>query len=99
MLIAILKYIRPLAEVDALLPAHGEYLKRLLDDGVLLVCGRLIPRTGGVIIAKNITREEFDRSLKSDPLSKVYEYQIVEFTPFLYNECLKDVIDEEKRFR
>jgi uncharacterized protein YciI len=32
MLIAILKYTRPLEEVDALLPKHREYLQKLFDQ-------------------------------------------------------------------
>jgi uncharacterized protein YciI len=94
MLIAILKYTRPLAEVDAILPAHRVYLNSLLAEGILLICGKQNPRTGGVIIAKNITRAEFEKSLSSDPLSKVYEYQIIEFIPTLYDECLKDIVSK-----
>jgi len=93
MLIAILKYIRPLEEIDALLPKHREYLQKLFDQHKLLVCGRLNPRTGGVIIAKNVTRAEFETILQDDPFTKVSEHTIIEFIPSLYDECLKNFIE------
>ena len=94
MLIAILNYIRPLSEVDAILPAHREFLKQLLQEGKLLIAGRQNPRIGGVMIAKNVTRDEFEALLKKDPLSKVYEYQIIELIPSFYAECLKDLLED-----
>ena len=96
MLIAILKYTIPLDEVDALLSKHREYLQTLLDNHKLLVCGRLQPRTGGVIIPKNITRAEFEKILKADPFAKVSEYQILEFLPTLYDDCLKEIMEADK---
>lgn len=95
-LIAILKYTKPLDEVDALLPKHREYLQMLLDQHKLLVCGRLQPRTGGVIIAKNITRTEFEKILKADPFATVSEHQILEFLPTLYDGCLKEIMEADK---
>lgn len=92
MLIAILKYIRPLPEVDAMLPEHRQYLQKLFDQNKLLVCGRLNPRTGGVIIAKNIPRKEFEKILQNDPFTKVSEHTIIEFTPSLYDDILKEMI-------
>ena len=94
MLIAILKYTKPLEEVDATLPKHRQYLQKLFDQKKLLVCGRLNPRTGGVIIAKDISRAEFEKILKTDPFTKVSEHTIIEFTPSLYDDCLKEMMGE-----
>lgn len=96
MLIAILKYIKPLNEIDALLPKHREYLQTLLNQHKLLVSGKLQPRTGGIIIAKDITRAEFEKILKADPFVKVSEYQVIEFLPTLYDVCLKEIIEADK---
>ena len=95
MLIAILKYIRPLPEVDAMLSEHRQYLQKLFDQNKLLVCGRLNPRTGGIIIAKNIPRKEFEKILQNDPFVKVSEHTIIEFTPRLYDDCLKEMLGDE----
>lgn len=94
MLIAILKYTKPLDVVDALIPEHRQYLQKLFDQHKLLVWGRLNPRTGGVIITKSILREEFEKILKNDPFTKVSEYTIVEFSPSLYDDCLKEMMGE-----
>ncbi len=95
MLIAILKYTKPLEDVDALTPEHRHYLKTVYDQNKLLVSGRLNPRTGGVIIAKNISRAEFEKILSEDPFVKVSEHTILEFTPSLYDDCLKEMMKEK----
>ncbi len=90
-LIAVLEYTKSLDEVDVLLSEHRRYLQDLLDQGKLLICGKLQPRTGGVIIAKNISREEFEKILKNDPFTKVSKHTIIEFIPSLYDDCLKEL--------
>lgn len=92
-LIAVLTYTKPLREVDALLPKHREYLEKLLNQKKLLICGRLHPRTGGVIIAKNVSRQEFEKILADDPFKAVSEHKIIEFAPSLYDECLKNFME------
>lgn len=92
-LIAILTYTKPLDEVDLLLPAHRKYLENLFNQNKLLICGRLNPRTGGVIIAQNISREEFEKILNNDPFTKVSEHTIIEFIPSLYVDSLKEIME------
>lgn len=98
MFIAILKYTRPIAEIDALLHKHREHLQRFLDEGKLLIAGKLQPRTGGVIIAKNISRDKFEQFLRDDPFAqaKVSEYQIIEFIPGLHDPLLSTQQREKK---
>jgi uncharacterized protein YciI len=90
MFIATLKYVKPIAEVDALLQKHREHLLQFLHEGKLLIAGKLQPRTGGVIIAKNVSRDQFEQFLKDDPFAqaKVSEYQIIEFIPGLHDSVL-----------
>lgn len=95
MLIAILRYTKPLEEIDELLPKHREYLQGLFDQKKLLVCGRLEPRTGGIIIAKGISRNDFEKILQVDPFAQVSRCEIIEFIPSLYDSCLQNMIEEE----
>ena len=95
MFVAILRYTKPLAEVDVLIHEHRHYLQKLLEQNKLLISGRLHPRTGGIIIAKNISREEFEKVLQNDPFTKVSEHTIIELIPSLYDNCLKEIIEEE----
>lgn len=93
MLIAISKYKKPLNEVDAHREAHRAYIKPFFSDGTLLTGGRQNPPYGGVIIAKNATREEFEKILSKDPftLAELAEYQIIEFNPHFFDSCLSDM--------
>ncbi len=45
-----LTYDAPLAEIDAALADHVAWLERGFAEGLILACGRKVPRTGGVIL-------------------------------------------------
>lgn len=81
MFVVLVNYVKPLAEVDAVLAAHGRFLDGLYASGVLLASGRRVPRTGGIILARAESREQLAEILARDPfvLAGVAEYEIVEF--------------------
>jgi uncharacterized protein YciI len=63
----LLTYVKPLAEVDALMRDHMAWLNEQYDAGRFLVSGRRIPRTGGVIVARGDDREEIEALAATDP--------------------------------
>jgi uncharacterized protein YciI len=65
--VLLLTYVKPLAEVDALMRRHVAWLNEHYDAGRFLVSGRRIPRTGGVIVARGNDREEIEAVAASDP--------------------------------
>jgi uncharacterized protein YciI len=65
--VLLLTYVKPLAEVDALMRDHMAWLTEQYDAGRFLASGRRIPRTGGVIIANGDDREEIEALAASDP--------------------------------
>jgi uncharacterized protein YciI len=75
--------VKPLSEVDRLIPPHVEYLKKHYAAGEFLFSGRREPRTGGVIVARAGSRAEVEAIIKEDPflVEGVAEYEIVEFLP------------------
>lgn len=83
MYIALLSYIRPLEEVDALLPAHRDYLERHFAAGIFVASGRREPRTGGVILVREHPRALVTEILEQDPffIAGVARYELLEFTP------------------
>lgn len=85
MYIALLNYVRPLEEVDALIPAHRDYLERHYAAGVFVASGRREPRTGGVILIREHPRAMVIEILEQDPffLAGVSRYELLEFTPSL----------------
>ncbi|MFJ9811851.1 YciI family protein [Streptomyces sp. NPDC101158] len=76
-----LTYTAPVERVDALLPAHVEWLEGQYAAGVFLASGRKNPRDGGVILAGGVGRAEIERIVATDPFSVegVCAYRIVEF--------------------
>jgi len=62
-------YVRPVDEVDALLEAHVAHLERQREAGRFLAWGRLVPRTGGFVLASAADRAEVDRLLAEDPFT------------------------------
>jgi uncharacterized protein YciI len=83
MFIVSLTYIRPLQEIDALLGAHVNWLRQGYEDGVFVASGRKVPRDGGVILARGVSRAELDARLADDPFARggAARYDVTEFVP------------------
>jgi uncharacterized protein YciI len=98
MFIISLTYIKPLEEVDALLEEHVEYLKEQYALKNFLVSGRKAPRTGGVILARAVSREEIETIITLDPFycHGAAEYEITEFTPTMTSDVLACLREDVK---
>ena len=83
MFLAILTYVRPLEEIDALIPEHVQYLDQHYATGQFIVSGRIVPRTGGVIMIAGHDRAAATAIVEQDPfhLAGVSTYQLIEFAP------------------
>ena len=95
MFIAILKYKKPLSEVDRFLAAHREYLARHYAAGNFIASGPQAPRVGGVIMMKADSREKVEAIIAEDPfhINGIADYQVVEFTPTMFaNDSLKSFL-------
>lgn len=85
MFVVTVTYTAPLAEVDPLRPAHGDWLKDLIARGLLLVAGRQVPLIGGVYLVPDLPAGELAELLATDPyvVEGVAEHAVTEFTPLL----------------
>ena len=83
MFLIVLRYVKPLAEIDALLGAHRQFLERHYADGSFLLSGRRQPRTGGVILARAPDQETLRAIIAQDPFfqAEAAQYDIIEFVP------------------
>jgi len=63
-------------EVDAALDAHIAWLNTWFDDGTFIAAGRKDPRTGGVILVKDIDRARLDAILAEDAFQTVADYEV-----------------------
>jgi len=86
MFVVVLHYVRPLSEIEAHLPEHRGFLDKHYAAGHFLASGAQEPRVGGVILARNLSREALDAVLAEDPFhrERLAEYQVIEFTPSKY---------------
>lgn len=94
MFIAILKYKKPLSEVDRFLQAHREYLAEHYAAGDFIASGPQTPRVGGVIMIKAENRRGMEAIIAQDPfnINGIADYQIVEFTPTMFcDDALKNI--------
>ncbi|MYN08785.1 YciI family protein [Pseudoduganella aquatica] len=90
MFIISLTYLKPAEEIDALLAAHREYLREQYDNGMFLMSGRMVPRTGGIIIATADSRADIEAVIELDPFNEAgaASYAITEFVPTMTADIL-----------
>jgi uncharacterized protein YciI len=83
MFTVMLRYHVPLEKIDELKADHLRHVDRQVADGVFLLGGRLVPRTGGFILADGTDRAGLERILEADPFvrSGSATYEITEFAP------------------
>lgn len=83
MFLLITTYLRPLAEIEPLMPSHLAWLDQHYQTGLFLLSGRKTPRTGGVILARAGGRAALEAVVAQDPFTQagVVAYDMVEFAP------------------
>lgn len=90
--LVLIRYRRPMAEVDAVTPAHREYLAGLRDAGILLASGPFDPRTGGALLLRlpDDDPEMLDRIRDEDPFWKggIANYELLRWAPTIGAEAL-----------
>lgn len=87
-------YIKPLSEVETHLAAHRSHLAKYYAENKLVMSGPQQPRTGGIILAHNMTRKEVEDFMRVDPFTTagVAEYTITEFLPVKYTPELEPLL-------
>lgn len=62
-----LTYLQPLDVIDKTRPAHLDWLKNEVDAGRIVLGGRVEDQSGAVLITGDISAEEADALIESDP--------------------------------
>ena len=95
MFIINLNYIAPLAKIDALMKEHMVFLNACYREGLFLVSGRKIPRTGGVILAHGSSKEALESLMNNDPFvaEGLAEFSIIEFRASQSRPDLKKLLE------
>lgn len=96
MYIVNLNYIHDLDKVDSLLDEHISFLERQYEKGIFIASGRKVPRTGGIILVRNISFEELDQVFSEDPfmIHGVAEYEVIQFIPTMMAAGFEGLKDE-----
>lgn len=76
MYLVFLSYTRPMEEVNGLLEPHIAWIDRYFASGDFISAGRKDPRTGGMIMVKEMDRPRLDAILAQDPFQAVAEYNV-----------------------
>ncbi len=76
-----LSYTVPLDQVDPVRDEHMAWIAEQYAAGRFLVSGAKVPRTGGVILARAMPRDELDGLIAADPFTRegVVAYDVTEF--------------------
>jgi uncharacterized protein YciI len=94
MFVVLLTYTKPLEAVDALVPAHREFLRSMYQTGIFLLSGRKEPRDGGVILAMASSLEKLQAVLAQDPfqIHGVATYQVIQFVPTMASTTFQSLV-------
>jgi len=87
-LIVSLSYKKDISEVEKFIESHIQFLDKYYADKKFIFSGRKNPRTGGVILVRNVDRQELDNIIKQDPFYQngIADYDITEVIPTKYDE-------------
>lgn len=89
-----LTYVKPIADVEKVLPAHRAYLDQNYEAKNFICSGRKNPRTGGIILCNCATLEEANHLKEQDPFYKegIATYEMIEFIPSKAQEAFSAMI-------
>jgi uncharacterized protein YciI len=91
----LVRYRRPLAEIDSALDAHRAYLRTLKERGLVLASGPLDPRNGGMFLLRVQDENplaDLDAIREGDPF---YQQGLATYEPLVWNVVMgKDLLDQ-----
>ena len=96
MFIINLNYIAPLEKIDARMKEHMVFLNACYREGLFIVSGRKIPRTGGIILAKGSSKEALEELMRNDPFIAhgLAEFDVIEFLASQSHPDFKKIFKE-----
>ncbi|MBX3593016.1 YciI family protein [Sphingomonas sp.] len=88
-----LTYVAEIGAVDAQMAAHVAWLEQGFAQGLFLLAGRQVPRTGGMIVCRG-TRAEVEALATTDPFvtSGVAEFAVVEIAASFAADALAPLL-------
>lgn len=96
MFIISLSYKKDISEVERFIEPHIQFLDKYYAEKKFIFSGRKNPRTGGVIAAYNVEKDELLQIIQEDPFfqNEIADYDITEFIPTKYDKDFACFVDE-----
>lgn len=96
MFIISLSYKKDISEVEKYIEAHVQFLDKYYSEEKFIFSGRKNPRTGGIILVRNVNRDSLQEIIKQDPFyqNEIADYEITEVIPTKYDEDFKVFIEK-----
>ena len=87
MFIVSLSYKKDINEVEKFIEPHIQFLNKYYADKKFIFSGRKNPRTGGVILVRNVDKETLADIIRQDPFHQhgIADYDITEVIPTKYD--------------
>lgn len=95
MFLVLLKYIKPMEEVEKYLAEHITYLDMQYVEKKIIFSGRRVPRTGGIILINEKDKEIAKKIVHEDPfyIHQVAEFEMIEFSPTKYDPRFASLVE------
>ena len=95
MFIISLSYKKTISEVEKFIGSHIQFLDKYYADKKFIFSGRKNPRTGGIILVRNVDKETLTEIIKQDPFyqNEIADYEITEVIPTKYDEAFACFIE------
>ncbi len=88
MFIVSLSYKKEISEVEKFIDLHIQFLDKYYSEKKFIFSGRKNPRTGGVILVRNVTKDALMGIIQQDPFyqNSIADYDITEVIPTKYDD-------------
>ena len=83
MILILMRYVKPIEEVEEHVEAHRAFVDRLIREGKVVVAGPRDPRTGGVLLTTFDSDVDAMKRFVDDPFFEhgIAEYEAIRFKP------------------
>jgi uncharacterized protein YciI len=95
MFIISLSYKKDINEVERFIEAHVQFLDKYYAAKKFIFSGRKNPRSGGIIVVRNVDKETLTDMIKEDPFyqNDIADYDITEVIPTKYDQDFASFVE------
>jgi uncharacterized protein YciI len=95
MFIISLSYKKDINEVERFIEAHVQFLDKYYAAKKFIFSGRKNPRSGGIILVRNVDKETLTDMIKEDPFyqNDIADYDITEVIPTKYDQDFASFVE------